>query len=254
MKKIKVLSKTIIKKWYEQEYSHGLDKSIYGKPKKQLLSFFKILEKNNVNSVIELGCGGGRNLFELAKRGFKVTGVDIVGENVIEKTTKNKKLLIRFIKSDITRFNFQEKYDAIICSEVFHLIERKYFRKIIMNIKSALNSDGFVYIDVLTNLRRVLVKTKEQFRFEDQPDYTDVEIVDLLKKHFNSWKTIELEKFHEKQTWPISKRKHPINQYNWYGDYVYLIAQKREARRPATERPSDSSIVSLPRPPLGRRN
>lgn len=66
--------------------------------------------------VLDLCCGVGRHSLELARRGFKVTGVDITPHYVREARQKAKKarLNIEFIKDDMRRFRRSNTYDAVI--------------------------------------------------------------------------------------------------------------------------------------------
>ncbi len=233
MKNKVIIPREKILEWYEEEYSNGGTGSIYGPPKKQLLSFFDILEKNNVKSVLELGCGDGRNLFELAKRGFYSTGVDLVGKIVVEKNAKENKLdhLIEFIEADITQLTLNKKFDAVICSEVLHLIEREYLQRIMEKMDSFLSGGGFIYVDILTELKRTFAKTKEEFEYADQPNYTSNEIKDFFEDYFKDWDIIEVSAYSDKQSWPLKKGSYPLPQYIWEGVYVCIVSQKPRRNR-----------------------
>ena len=224
---MKIIPKRVIQDWYKEEYATKNRSSIYGKPVKILLSFFTILDNSRVKTILELGCGDGRNLFELAKRDYQVTGIDLEGEAQTENLAKNHKLKIHFIKEDITKFNFErKKYDAVISSEVFHLLSRKEVEDITKRMKIATKENGFVYISILSHLKRRFLQTKEDFKYEDQADYTTEEAKKLLRTKFKDWKIIELNTFHDEQDWPIKSGKYPIKPYHWSGEYVYLMAQK----------------------------
>ncbi len=80
---MKIIAKETIQAWYRQEYSHLCEASVYGEPPHALQLFFDVLAKSaNVRTVLEVGCGDGRNLIELAKRGFAVTGIDLGGKKL----------------------------------------------------------------------------------------------------------------------------------------------------------------------------
>lgn len=221
-----VLPKEKIREWYKAEYKNKGYTPAYGKPEKQLLDFFNFLKNKNAKTVLELGCGDGRNLFELAKRGFEVTGVDLAGKEFVEEKAKKEKLKINFIEGDITNLKLNQKFDVIICSEVFHLIERKYLTTIFEKIKNSLNNRGFVYVDILTDLKRVFTKSKQEFEYEDQPNYSSNKIKEFYKSQFKNWKIWKLSEYHDKQKWPLKKEEYPIEEYVWEGNYIYVIAQR----------------------------
>ena len=229
MKKIKVIPKEIINKWYAEEYSKIQNSSVYGKPEKHILHFINLVQKYKLKKVLELGSGDGRNLIELAKRGLNVTGIDLFGGEAFKSTAKNLGLEVNFIKEDITKYNFaNEKYDVIICSEVLHLIERKYLDNILNKIKTATRDNGLIYINILTNIKRFFLRTKEEFKYKNQPDYSSEEIKEILFSKFNDWKIIEEGIYHEEQNWPIKSGIYPIDPYHWGGDYVFIMAKKEK--------------------------
>lgn len=69
-----------------------------------------------INSVLDLGCGTGGHAIILAKRGYRVVGVDRSKEmlNIAKVKVKESELPIKFIESDITDLNLQEQFDAVI--------------------------------------------------------------------------------------------------------------------------------------------
>jgi len=226
---MKIIAKETIQAWYRQEYSHLCEASVYGEPPHALQLFFDVLAKSeNVRTVLEVGCGDGRNLIELAKRGFTVTGIDLWGKEAVDFRAKELGLALNFIQADITEFPFETNtYDALISSEVFHLIERRFVDDLLARMKSATNAEGWVYISILTNLKRVFLETGEEFKYEDQPDYTGEEARQLLQMHFQDWRILQLDTFHDEQDWPRQKGSYPVEPYHWSGDYVCIIAQRK---------------------------
>lgn len=225
---MQIISKKVLQQWYEAEYAMPRIRSIYGKPAKAMKLFFKLLDKRNPKQILEIGCGDGRNLIELAKMGHMVTGIDLVGENTVQKRAKKNRLKIKFIRADITTIDFERnKYDIIISSEVFHLLKRSDVQRAISKMKKATKKGGFVYISILSNLKRKFLKTKKLFKYSSQAYYTSAEAIKILTKRFSSWSIIKRGKFHENQSWPIKKGNYPIPDYQWSGDYIYIIAQKK---------------------------
>jgi len=68
------------------------------------------------STVLDLGCGTGGHALELAKRGYRITGVDRSKEMLdiaIEKA-QSSGLDIRFVTGDIAELELRERFDAVI--------------------------------------------------------------------------------------------------------------------------------------------
>ncbi len=226
---MKIIPLKIIRDWYKEEYSTKHNSSVYGKPVKALVTFFNLLDKDQKKrEVLELGCGDGRNIIELAKRGHTVTGIDLFGKESTEARARKLNLKITFFRKDISTFSFQRrKYDVVICSEVFHLLNRRTVRKVIKKMKRSTTDKGYIYISILSNLKRFSLKSKEEFKYKGQSDYSYKEAKGLMLSEFKSWRIIKLGRFHDEQNWPLRKGTYPLEPYHWGGDYIYIIAQRK---------------------------
>ena len=227
---MKIIPRKVINQWYQAEYEHFGDESVYQSAPLALQKFYELLKKNKktIKTVFDVGCGDGRTLVELAKLGFQVTGIDLFGKETAERRAKNAGVKINFIQADITTYEFgSARYDAIISSEVFHLIPRQNVLRLIDQIVEATNSGGFVYLSILSDLHRHFLKTGEEFKYEGQSDFSVADSSELLKSKFSNWNILGLETFPDEQDWPVKQGPYPIEPYHWSGEYVYLIAQKR---------------------------
>ena len=68
-------------------------------------------------SVLDIGCGTGRHSVELARRGFKVTGIDI-SSGMLEQARKRAEAAqvnVTFHQADATCFTSDTQYDFVIC-------------------------------------------------------------------------------------------------------------------------------------------
>lgn len=113
-------------------------------------SFLSIKKySSNAKNALELGCGAGTNLFFLAKRGIKITGVDI-SENAIISCIQSAKYLgidkAKFVNSDISNFRSKLKYDLVICFEVLEHLPDDV--RCINTIYEILNDKGTALISV----------------------------------------------------------------------------------------------------------
>ncbi len=69
------------------------------------------------SSILDIGCGTGRHAIELARRGYKVTGVDISSGMLAEaeKVTRKESIEVTWIHADATKFTSPSLFDAALC-------------------------------------------------------------------------------------------------------------------------------------------
>lgn len=94
-------------------------------PKHRLMNYHKFFIDNiNENdTILDIGCGSGALTIDLAKKAKKVTGIDINEKNIKEGQRKYSASNIEYVVGDATNYNFSEKFDVIILSNVLEHIE-----------------------------------------------------------------------------------------------------------------------------------
>jgi len=119
----------------------------------------KILKKYKVNTVLDLTCGTGLQVFYLAKRGYEVTGVDINTKmlSIAKAKLKKEKSTIKLLKGDM-RLTKAGQFDAVItiANAIGHLTKQD-FEKALKNINLNLKVGG-IYIFDIFNLGYLLEK------------------------------------------------------------------------------------------------
>ena len=104
---------------------------------------------NNLN-ILDVGCGGGLLCEPLSRLGGNVTGID-VSENAIitaKQHASKMGLKINYICTSLEELNLKKDFDLIIASEVIeHVLDRKYFLKMIKKISSIKTSFIFTTIN-----------------------------------------------------------------------------------------------------------
>jgi 2-polyprenyl-3-methyl-5-hydroxy-6-metoxy-1,4-benzoquinol methylase len=67
-------------------------------------------------SVLDLACGAGRHSIFFAKRGYKVTAVDLSDNllRVAKKSAERNKVSIDFLKADLRHFSTNRNFDLIV--------------------------------------------------------------------------------------------------------------------------------------------
>ena len=114
------------KEQHETELAEmSLDKEtpFYNEQRAKIIA--KILKKENINRVLDVGCGLGKVTVHLAKSGFDVTGID-VSEPLIalaKKKAEENGIQINFEIKRIEEFETKDKFDGILFAGVLEHIE-----------------------------------------------------------------------------------------------------------------------------------
>jgi len=137
-------------RWWKADFSLNLIKTLYnpfrvGYTKKVIAQFFSTgLEKINV---LEVGCGGGILLEEIARLGFNTTGIDPAEQslNIAISHAKENNLNIKYISASGENIPLQEKsFDVVLCCDVLEHV--RDLPKVISEISRVLKDNGiFIY-------------------------------------------------------------------------------------------------------------
>jgi 2-polyprenyl-3-methyl-5-hydroxy-6-metoxy-1,4-benzoquinol methylase len=103
-----------------------------------------IIKKRGLNTILEVGCGGGWNLIPFKNSGYSVTGIDY-SEGLTELGRSSYGLNLRH-GSIVSLGEVQDKYDVIISN---HVLEHStdFFNDMGL-LKQHLNENGVIYIGV----------------------------------------------------------------------------------------------------------
>jgi len=106
--------------------------------------------------ILELACGAGRMMMELAKAGFEIFGIDAfwpmirMGLGAVEELPSNVQQRIHFIFGDMRQFRFPKPFPLIIIpfnSFWYVLPTKEEAEKCLRCILNNLKTDGFFIID-----------------------------------------------------------------------------------------------------------
>ena len=111
----------------------------------------KVIPLRKKDEILDLCCGHGRHVIELARRGYKVTGLDfsLYALGIARREAKRRNLIVSFARGDARNFKFRKKFDVIInMFTAFGYGSREDDRKIIRNVSRSLKKRGKFFIDL----------------------------------------------------------------------------------------------------------
>ncbi|HEX9896511.1 MAG TPA: class I SAM-dependent methyltransferase [Dehalococcoidales bacterium] len=133
-----------------------------------LISLLKIKPGNRV---LDLCCGIGRHSLELARRGFKVTGVDRTADylSAASKQAKKAGLDIEFVNEDMRSFRCPSTFNTAICmfTSFGFFEDPEDDRKVVLNMYQSLKKGGCFLIDVNGKERLAAIFRERDWRRED---------------------------------------------------------------------------------------
>lgn len=138
-----------------------MDRPLYN----QLVSYYELLEgrdwehevglvssvmkEHSCRSVIDLGCGTGLHVRELAKAGFDATGIDISVQNVkyARERAAEDRVGARYVRGSYFDYRPRKKFDSAICLNWSIPVRDDQIRKFLDNTSSLLRVGGLLIFD-----------------------------------------------------------------------------------------------------------
>jgi len=96
-------------------------------PKHRILNYHQFFLENILpqSKVLDVGCSSGDLTFDLAKKAMKVAGIDLNKKYLEKAKQKNNYHNIEYILGDAVSYNFNEKFDFAVLSNVLEHIENR---------------------------------------------------------------------------------------------------------------------------------
>lgn len=138
----------------DYELVYRAQKDALGKPSKVVIDHFTN-QPHDGGSVLDVGCGQGRDALFLARKGYKVTGVDISPTGIADLLTaaKAEKLSVNGHVADLRDFVLFETYDIVLVDRTLHMLESVERITLVKKLLDAVRPGGdLVIIDETPNI------------------------------------------------------------------------------------------------------
>lgn len=178
-----------MKKWYQElfeNYADTYDKECFTQGTIGECDFIeKEIDFDKSKKIIDIACGTGRHSVELAKRGYKVTGIDL-SESQLEKAWKKaveSGVVVDFQQMDARNILFSGEFELalMICEGAFSLMETDDMNfEILKNAAKTLKPGGKLIMTTLSALYPLFHSVKEFMDSHNEKSEYDVLAFDLM--------------------------------------------------------------------------
>jgi 2-polyprenyl-3-methyl-5-hydroxy-6-metoxy-1,4-benzoquinol methylase len=159
-----------MKQWYEslfENYARRYDQESFTQGTIGECDFIeKEINFDKEVRILDVGCGTGRHSIELARRGYKVVGVDMSEAQLqrAEEKARDAGVRLTFLKFDARDLPFFDEFNLVImlCEGAFPLMETDEMNfRILHNVARALKQNGRLIFTTLNGLFPLFHSVKE---------------------------------------------------------------------------------------------
>lgn len=150
-----------MKQWYQalfENYGQKYDNESFAQGTSGECDFIETeINHNQSLKILDIGCGTGRHSIELAKRGYRITGVDL-SESMLQRAREKAieaDVSVDFSQADARNLSFEAEFDLAImlCEGAFPLMETDEMNfQILQNAAKALKPGGKLIFTTLNGL------------------------------------------------------------------------------------------------------
>lgn len=119
----------------------------------RLQDVYNLVNPQEQDKILDVGCGRGELAFALATSGAKVLGVDYSDDaiGIAKKTYGGKLDNVQYVHEDIFKMDGLEVYDKIVMADVVEHIEQDVLEKIFEKISRSMSDRGVLIIHTAPN-------------------------------------------------------------------------------------------------------
>ena len=150
---------------------HYQQENLFGQPYPEFVTFMRDWEPKG--SVLDVGCGQGRDALFLAELGCEVTGIDAssLGIEQMLAEAAQRKLNLKGIVADFYAYDFSQSYDVVVLDSILHFQKKNLAKELalLQTLTAHLNPGGLICLFIHKS------KSKErqlkQFFAENNPSW-----------------------------------------------------------------------------------
>jgi cyclopropane fatty-acyl-phospholipid synthase-like methyltransferase len=164
--------------WFEEWFNSPLYEKLYSnrdeEEARQLIAFLEqTLLLNNYSNILDLGCGRGRHAINLAKKGYRVKGIDLSEEAIKTATAKARELNLDNAEFEVRdmRNPLTDTFDAIVnLFTTFGYFEQDEENALVLDsVVKMLNNEGVFVLDYLN-----AEKVRQTYEPEDEGEFQGI--------------------------------------------------------------------------------
>ena len=191
-----------MKQWYEvlfENYARKYDKECFVQGTIGECDFIEQeIGHDQSTKIIDIGCGTGRHVIELTKRGYNVTGIDLSESQIARAKEKGKEagLTIDFQIHDARNLPFDGKFDLAImlCEGGFSLMETDEMNfEILKNATKAMKDKGKLIFTTLNGLFPLFHSVNEFYESKQKEGQSQCKECSFDLMTFRDYKTAVIE-------------------------------------------------------------
>jgi 2-polyprenyl-3-methyl-5-hydroxy-6-metoxy-1,4-benzoquinol methylase len=118
--------------------------------RKEILDFITFLKSQNIGgTVLDVGCGNGRNSVAFAKNNFKVYGIDLSTSaiNLAKKNAKEEGVNINCTVGSVFDLSYDDNsFEVLVDSGCLHHLRKSEWKSYLRNILRVLKKDGYYFL------------------------------------------------------------------------------------------------------------
>jgi D-alanine-D-alanine ligase len=103
--------------------------------------------------ILDLACGDGRQTLELARRGYRVLGIDSREGPLAEarRAAREERLNVHFIHTDMRQISYRGEFDAVVnlCAPIGLFPNDRDHLRVLEGVRKGLKSGGKLFLDML---------------------------------------------------------------------------------------------------------
>ncbi|KQC05277.1 MAG: hypothetical protein APR54_08415 [Candidatus Cloacimonas sp. SDB] len=131
-------------------------------------------------NILDLGCGTGNHSIRLARRGYKVTGIDksLNMLDIAKNKLKNENIPVEFLHSDIRNYSLNQKYDIVLMmfAVLSYQITNDDLIKTLQNVREHLDENGILIADLWYGPAVLNLRPENRLKIFDHDDQKIVRI------------------------------------------------------------------------------